>query len=369
MGRSDCPAIVDSLWGGGDPASGIEATFEATFIHLRGSDMAATGGKKTRIIDIHGHLNVPGARALLAPAGEGHGGGGRATPPGISDPARTAILHDMAARLADMDVTGVDAMALSPTPQPGFYKADRALAQKVAALQNDHVARVAADNRGRFIGFGIAQMQHPEDAAKELERAVKQLGFKGVFVATHIAEYELGDVRFDPFWAAAQALGAVVFVHPMGFTEPRRLEPWFMTNVVGQPLETTLALAHMIFGGTLERFPRLKVLAVHGGGFLPFYLGRFEQAFRERKECRVHIQKPPKEYVKQMYFDTVVFEPEAIAYLVSLVGVDRVLMGSDRPFDMGDNDPVGLVARVPNLTDAERAKILGGNAETLLNLS
>ena len=332
--------------------------------------MAATGGKKTRIIDIHGHLNVPSARALLAPSGGGHGaGGGHAMPPGISDPARTAILHDMAARLADMDATGVDVMAMSPTPQPGFYEADRTVAQKVAALQNDHVARVAADNRGRFIGFGIAQLQHPEDAAKELERAVKQLGFKGVFVATHIGDRELGDPHFDPFWAAAQDLGAVVFVHPMGFTEPRRLEPWFMTNVVGQPLETTIALAHMIFGGTLERFPRMKVLAVHGGGFLPFYLGRFEQAFRERKECRVHIQKPPKEYLKGIYFDTVVFEPEAIAYLISLVGVDRVLMGSDRPFDMGDNDPVGLVKRVPDLTDADREKILGGNAEALLKLA
>jgi aminocarboxymuconate-semialdehyde decarboxylase len=336
--------------------------------------MAATGGKKTRIIDIHGHLNVPGARALLAPAGEGHGGnrpaGAKwATPPGISDPARTAILHDMAARLADMDVTGVDAMAMSPTPQQGFYKADRDVAQKVAALQNDYVARIAADNAGRFIGFGIAQLQHPEDAARELERSVKQLGFKGVFVATHIGDRELGDPHFDPFWAAAQDLGAVVFLHPMGFTEPRRLEPWFMTNVVAQPLETTIALAHMIFGGVVERFPRMKVLAVHGGGFLPFYLGRFEQAFRERKECRVHIQKPPKEYIKSMYFDTVVFEPEAIAYLISLVGVDRVLMGSDRPFDMGDNDPVGLVNRVPGLTDADRAKVLGGNAEALLNLA
>ncbi|MGH6769204.1 MAG: amidohydrolase family protein [Xanthobacteraceae bacterium] len=336
--------------------------------------MAATGGKKTRIIDIHGHLNVPGVRALLGSGAGVHGGGGQAgaqmpTPGGISDPARTPILYDMAARLADMDATGVDAMALSPTPQPGFYKADRELAQKVAALQNDYVARVAADNRGRFIGFGIAQLQHPEDAAGELERAVRELGFKGVFVATHIGNDELGDPRFDPFWAAAQDLGAVVFVHPMGFTEPRRLEPFFMTNVVGQPLETTLALAHMIFGGTLERFPRLKVLAVHGGGFLPFYLGRFEQAFHERKECRVHIQKPPKEYVKRIYFDTVVFEPEAIAYLIALVGVDHVLMGSDRPFDMGDNDPVELVKRVPNLTDADRARILGGNAETLLNLA
>jgi aminocarboxymuconate-semialdehyde decarboxylase len=141
-----------------------------------------------------------------------------------------------------------------------------------------------------------------------------------------------------------------------------------MTNVVGQPLETTLALAHLIFGGVLERFPRLKVLAVHGGGFLPFYLGRFEQAFRERKECRVHIQAPPREYLKRIYFDTVVFEPEAVAYLAALVGADRILMGSDLPFDMGEPDPVALIHRVPSLTDEDRARILGGNAEALLGL-
>ena len=322
-----------------------------------------------RIIDIHGHLNVPGARGLLAPPAannaqkKAHG-----TPGGISDPSRTPILHDMPARLADMDATGVDVMALSPTPQPGYYKADRALAQSVSALQNDYVGRIVGENHGRFAGLGIVQLQHVEDSVKELERAVKQLGLKGVFVAAHIAEYELGDARFDLFWAAAQDLGALIFLHPMGFTEPQRLEPYFMTNVVGQPLETTLALAQMIFGGVFERFPRLKVLAVHGGGFLPFYLGRFEQAFRERKECRVHIQRPPKDYVKQIYFDTVVFEPEAIAYLVALVGADHVLMGSDRPFDMGDNDPVGLVRRVPGLSTADQDKILGGNAQALLGL-
>lgn len=196
-----------------------------------------------------------------------------------------------------------------------------------------------------------------------------QLGHKGAFVAAHIADLELSDPRFNPFWEAAEDLGALVFLHPMGFTEPRRLEPYFMTNVVGQPLETTIALAHLIFGGVLERYPRLKVLAVHGGGFLPFYLGRFEQAFRERKECRVNISKPPKEYLKQVYFDTVVFEPEAIAYLVALVGADHVLMGSDRPYDMGDFHAVDLVRRTPGLTEAQQAAILGGNAETLLGLA
>jgi len=336
--------------------------------------MASTPEAKPRVIDIHGHISVPGARALLDPDGardiaikKDRGGKERhRVPPGISDPSRVAILHDADARIADMDRTGVDMMVLSPTPQPGYYTSDRDIAQKVSALQNDHVARVVGDNRGRFLGLGITQMHHPADAARELERAVKQLGHKGAFVAPHIANYELSDRHFDPFWEAAEDLGALIFLHPMGFTEPRRLEPFFMTNVVGQPLETTLGLAHLIFGGVLERFPRLKVLAVHGGGFMPFYLGRFEQAFRERKECRTHIGRPPKEYLRQVYFDTVVFEPEAIAYLAALVGADHVLMGSDLPFDMGDSDPVGLVRRVPNLSVADKAGILGGNAERLL---
>jgi aminocarboxymuconate-semialdehyde decarboxylase len=328
--------------------------------------MSSASGRKARIIDIHGHINVPGARALLRPD-EPHGQG-RRIPPGISDPSRVAVLQDPKARVADLDRTGIDMMALSPTPQPGYYEADRDLAQKVSALQNDHVARVVADHPDRLIGLGIVALQHPEDAARELERAVTQLGHKGVFVATRIGGTELSDPRLDPFWEAAQALDALVFLHPMGFSEPRRLEPFFMTNVVGQPLETTLALAHLIFGGVLERFLRLKVLAVHGGGFLPFYLGRFEQAFRERKECRVHVQAPPREYLKRIYFDTVVFEPEAVAYLAALVGADRVLMGSDLPFDMGEPDPVALIHRVPSLTDEDRARILGGNAEALLGL-
>lgn len=325
---------------------------------------------KPRIIDIHGHVSVPGARALLQPDG-GHGGktGGPRVPPGISDPARNAVLHDAGARIADMDRTGVEVMALSPTPQPGFYQADRAPAQKVAALQNEHVARLVDDSRGRFVGLGMAQLHHPDDAARELERAMRECGLKGAFVAPHVADRELSDERFAPFWAAAEELGALIFLHPMGFTEPRRLEPYFMTNVVGQPLETTIGLAHLIFGGVLERFPRLKVLAVHGGGFLPFYLGRFEQAFRERKECRAHIARPPKDYLRQLYFDSVVFEPEAIAYLVALVGADHVLLGSDLPFDMGDADPVGLVRRAPGLSDDDRAKILGGNAVRLLGLA
>jgi aminocarboxymuconate-semialdehyde decarboxylase len=330
--------------------------------------MASAADNKAPVIDVHGHLNVPGARALLVeegPHGSGeHRGEGR-VPPGISDPSRVAILHDPAARIADMDRTGVDVMVLSPTPQPGYSQANGELARKVTALQNDHVAQVVSEHSDRFTGLGIAALQHPEDAVKELERAVRELGHKGVFVATRIGDDELSDPRFDPFWEAAEALGAVVFLHPMGFSEPRRLEPYFMTNVVGQPLETTLALAHLIFGGVLERYPRLKILAVHGGGFLPFYMGRFEQAFRQRKECRLNIAEPPKHYLKRVYFDTVVFEPEAIAYLVSLVGADHVLMGSDLPFDMGQDDPVGLITRVPALSRDDQARILGGNAASL----
>lgn len=326
---------------------------------------AATG---TRAVDVHGHINVPGVRDLLNP-GSGGGRGGRRTPPGITDPSRVAILHDPQARIADMDATGVDVMVLSPTPQPGYYEADADLAERAGAMQNEHVARTVAEHPDRFAGIGIAALQHPELAARELESAVRDLRMHGAFVATHAAQHELGDRQLDPFWEAAESLGAVMFLHPMGFSEPRRLEPYFMTNTVGQPLETTLALAQLIFGGVLERFPRLRVLAVHGGGFLPFYLGRFDQAFRERAECRVNITKPPSEYVKQIYLDTVVFEAAAIAHLVDLVGEDRVLMGSDRPYDMGEPDPVGLVRRVPNLSREGQAKVLGGNAERLLGLA
>jgi len=332
--------------------------------------MAAAHNKDV-VIDIHGHINLAKPKALLearvppkppkAPKPGAPGGG-------ITDKSRGKILVDIDARLADMEGMGVDMMALTPSPPRGFYKFDEGLAGELARSVNDEVAKVAADHPTSFIALGNLPMQHVALTVKELERSVGELGHKGARVSTNIAGLELGDRRFDPVWAKAEALGAVIFLHPQGFSQPERLQDYFMTNVVGQPLETTLALAQMIFGGVFERFPDLKICAAHGGGFLPFYLGRFEQAYRERAECRVNISQPPEYYVKKIWFDTVLFRPDQIAFLVNLVGHEKVVMGTDSPYDMGENHPVKLVQDVQGLTPAQRADILGGNAARLLGL-
>lgn len=328
-------------------------------------------GKLTPVIDVHGHINLQRPADLLKarkPPAPEKPGQMRATGGGITDLSRNVILKDVEARLADMDGMGVDMMALTPSPPRGFYKLDEKLADEIARAINDDVAQVAADHPRRFVACGNVPLQHPELAARELERGMREKGLKGVRIGTNIAGEELGDAKFDPFWAAAERLGAAVFLHPQGFTQPDRLQDYFMANAVGQPLETTLALAQMIFGGVFERFPKLKLCAAHGGGYFPFYLGRFEQAYEQRVECRKNIGRPPSHYVKRIWFDTVVFRPEAIAYLVDLVGVEKVMMGTDSPYDMGENHPVELVERTPGLDAAQKAAILGGNARRFLGL-
>ena len=318
------------------------------------------------VIDIHGHINIGKSRAIMAakaPSKPRPGGNN-----GLTDKSRASILTDVDARFADMDAMGVDMMLLTPSPPNGFYRASEDVAGEVARATNDEVAKIARDHADRFLACGNVALQHVEQSCAELTRGMQEIGLKGMRISTNIARAELGDRRFDPFWARAERDGALIMLHPQGFTQPERLEPYFMTNAVGQPLETTLALAQMIFGGVFERFPALKLCAAHGGGYFPFYLGRFEQSYRERKECREHISKSPAEFVRHIWFDTVVFRPDAIGYLASVVGADRVMLGTDSPYDMGEKDPVGLVRAVPNLSDTAKSDILGGTAVKLLNI-
>lgn len=327
--------------------------------------MARTSGKPP-IIDIHGHINIARPREILAarqPAKPR-----RAESGGLTDKSKVPILTDIDARLADMDGMGVDMMLLTPSPPNGFYRASEEVAGEAARATNDAVAKMARDHSERFMACGNVALQHVEQSCAELTRGMQELGLKGMRISTNIAGMELGDARLDPFWARAEKDGALIMLHPQGFTEPERLEPYFMTNAVGQPLETTLALAQMIFGGVFERFPNLKLCAAHGGGYFPFYLGRFEQSYRERKECRVHISKSPAEFVRQIWFDTVVFRPDAIGYLAGVVGADRIVMGTDSPYDMGEKNPVALVNAVPTLSAAAKSDILGGNAAKLLGV-
>lgn len=322
---------------------------------------------KTRVIDLHAHINIGAARKRMEAGREAPAKPAAAGSSGLTDKSKAPILSQIDARLASMDQMGVDMAVLTPSPPGGFFKTDEETGVDIARITNDEVARIARDHSDRILATGNVPLQHVAASIKELERAMG-LGLKGVRIGTNIARLELGDPRFDPFWKRAEELDALIFLHPQGFTEPKRLEDYFLENAFGQPLETALALAKMIFGGVFERYPRLKLIAAHGGGYFPFYLGRFEQAWRMRPECRVNLARSPGEVLKQIWFDTVLFRPDQVAFLVNLVGRERVVMGTDSPFDMGENDPVGLVRKTPGLDAATQTAILGGNAAALLGL-
>jgi aminocarboxymuconate-semialdehyde decarboxylase len=201
-----------------------------------------------------------------------------------------------------------------------------------------------------------------------LERAVKELGLKGVQLLTNVDGRELSSPEFEPVFTKAEELGALIMIHPNGFTGGERFSRFYFSNVIGNPLETTVALHYLIFDGVLERHPKLKLLAVHGGGFLPAYSGRIDHAWGARKDSNGGLPRPPSEYLRRVYFDTVVFTPHQLEYLVQTYGADKIVLGTDYPFDMAEYDPVGHVLSVESFSDEVRAKIGGGTAKALLGL-
>jgi aminocarboxymuconate-semialdehyde decarboxylase len=262
---------------------------------------------------------------------------------------------------------GLDMQLVSPPPPQVYFTLPVEIAVKAAEMVNEGLAEFVARTPDRFVALGTVPLQDGAAAAVELERAMKQYGFKGVEILTNVAGRELSDPAFAPFWAKAEELGALVFIHPNGFTEAERFTRHYFNNVIGNPLETAIALHYLIFDGVLERHPDLKIFAVHGGGFLPAYSGRIDHVWGAREDGRANLPHPPTHYLKKIYVDSVVFTPHQLKGLVELFGADRVLMGTDYPFDMGDYDAVGHVMATP-LDDAAKAAIVGGNAKRLLGL-
>jgi len=332
-------------------------------------------GNKTLSVDLHCHVHVPEAAAIAKQT---------AVPPG--DPLaqfgsqRTADrqkwqneqIHEKATstkmRLAEMDKMGIDVQAISTSPSHYYYRIEPELCRKSSRVINERLAEIVASHPGRFVGLGTVPMQDTELAVEELEYCMKKLGFRGLELGTNVRKAELSDPRFEKFWAKVEALNAVIFLHPSGFTDTSRLKEHFLTNVIGNPLDTTFALSHIVFGGVLERYPGIKFVAAHGGGYLGAYPARMDHAFRVRPECHDFIKKTPRHYMKKIYWDTMVFGEEQLEHLVKLWGADHVVIGTDYPYDMGYYKPVDFVNRNKAFSRAQKDAIIGGNAAKLLGL-
>ena len=271
-------------------------------------------------------------------------------------------------RIVDMDAAGIDVQALSPAPTQYYYWLDPELGREASRMVNDDIAAIAAADPRRFVAMGTVPLQDARLAVEELRRCVHELGMRGIEINSNVCGEELASSRLAPFFAAAEDLGVLLFLHPLGFSQGERLARHYLNNVIGNPLESTLAVSHLIFEGVFERHPRLCMCVAHGGGYLPGYSGRMEHAHGARDDCRLHIDKPPSEYLKRLYFDTVLFDPEYLAYLVRRFGSDHLLLGTDYPYDMAEADPVGFVLSAPGLTADDHTRICGDNAARLLGI-
>ncbi|MEU6180060.1 amidohydrolase family protein [Streptomyces coeruleorubidus] len=327
-------------------------------------------------VDVHAHVLLPEVDALVADLpglAEARALDARRNGPtalAVSGPMvreRAPRMTDVTARLAAMDTQGVDVQLVSPSPSHYHYWADEETAEKVFRLANEMTAAHCAQSRGRLYGLGLVPLQHPEQAVRALEHALEQ-GLLGVEISSHAPGRELSDPAYEPFWARAEETGAVLFLHPFGCTLDERLDQWYLSNVVGQPVENAVALSHLIFSGVLDRHQGLKLIAAHGGGYLPTHIGRSDHAWSARSDAGAGCAHLPSSYLKRLYFDSLVHDPHVLRELVRAAGADRVLLGSDYAFDMGTEDPLAAL-RAARLPDPDFHAVRGGNAAALLNLA
>jgi aminocarboxymuconate-semialdehyde decarboxylase len=325
-------------------------------------------------VDVHAHVLLPQVDQAVAgrPGHAAHrdldarrNGSASMEVSGRMVAERIPRLTRIDARLADMAAARVDVQIVSPSPSHYHYWAGPGLARTVCRLANEGVAAHCAQAPGRLHGLGLVPLQHPA-LMVELLRHAHGLGLKGVEISSHAPGRDLSDPAYEPFWAHAAETGAVVFLHPFGCTLDERLDRWYLSNIVGQPVENAVALSHLIFSGVLDRHPHLRLLAAHGGGYLPTYTGRADHGWRLRPDAR-GCAEPPSAYLRRIWFDSLVYHPAALAALIDAAGTSQVVLGSDHPFDMGVDDPLDrLRAALPEgpALDAVR----GGNALHLFDL-
>lgn len=325
-------------------------------------------GKRIQTVDIHCHSYVHDVWPLI----EQHGQLDYLASVVENPVIRERIdINNVDYRLQQMDEQGIDVQALSLHVGQYHHWADEDLASKIVSTQNEKIAETCAAHPDRFVGIGAVSLQHPQLAAQQMRHAVDELDMRGFMITGSVNDEELSDPKFHPFWAEAEALGTVIFIHPRNFPagQTRLNGNGRLDNVIGNPLETTVALSHLIFEGTLDKFPGIKICAAHGGGYLASYIGRSDHCIEHAAMFCDAVEKLPSEYLKQLYFDSLLYTTENLRHLIATVGADRVVIGSDFPFAMGNKQAIDHVMSVDGLSDEQLASVLGNTAAALLGIS
>src|SRR5262245_19743095 len=329
---------------------------------------------RPRAIDVHAHVIVPEVYAVAA---EHNVFSELPTDPGVTDEMRGQIkeraktvlgrMSDLSERGAKMDAMGVEVTGLGASLVHQVHEwADAQTSLRLARTTNDWIAKAVGGNPTRFVGLGTLPLHVPPLAVAELERCRRELGLGGVAISTTAGAMELGDGALRPFWAKAEELDALIYIHPGG-NRDRRFKRFHLWNSVGQAFEEAMAISSLMYDGVLESFPRLKICISHGGGYMPYYMGRIDRNYVEKANTRVNMTKPPIDYLRMLYFDSCVYERAVLQRLVNKVGAERVLLGSDYP--VGEGRPVEFVTDTDTLSPAQQERIVGTNAAALLGLA
>jgi aminocarboxymuconate-semialdehyde decarboxylase len=329
---------------------------------------------KTRTIDTHAHILIQEAHDYIAPLynlGDipfVHNSSEETLKiQKIQDEERTIALTSIEDRINVLDTQCIDMQVLASVPNQCYYMAKGEDAAKVSRLVNDGIARWVEEKPDRFVGLGTVPLQEMDICLSELDYIKNELNFKGVQILTNVNGKEISDPIFDPFWEKAEKLGLVVMLHPLGFSHGERFSGYYFTNVIGNPLDTSVALHYIIFNGLLEKFPNLKIFAVHGGGFLPAYSGRIDHAWGARKDAKGNLNKLPSEYLSMIYFDTTVFTRHQLEYLIKIYGDKHIVLGTDYPYDMAEYYPIEHIA-TSELTDDQISNVAGKSALELFSI-
>src|SRR5580700_3598635 len=359
---ASCCCAESSFGFGGSPRQAAAGS-----VTTRKRREVVVGGRRTAVVDVHAHVRVPEAWDLVKDRIGREGLAGDVAQAKPDNPAN--MRNDVEKHIADLDEMGIDVQALSINPF--WYWTDVELARKIIQLQNEKLAELCAAHPQRLIALGSVALQHPSLAVEQVEYGFRNLGMRGFAIGGSVNGDDLSAPKFNPFWAKAEELQALIFIHPQVSGTPieeKRLQGnGNLDNVIGHPLETTLALTHLIQDGTLDLFPRLKICAAHGGGYLPSYSSRSDRCLQAfPKDCRP-LKKLPSEYLKQLYYDSVLFTPEDMRHLIAVVGTSQVVLGTDYPA-LWNRTPVDRILAIPGLSDGERLAVFNGTLARLLKI-